>query len=265
MNTLTANNSLRKSSTEMDNLYSTGIRPAFDAYLLEKAKEVRDYGDYWSASSAGYCQRKVIFERLGVPHVETDSDGRLQRVFLMGHKMHEAIQEVTKEAGLSIASEDELIDDKLMIKGHFDDLIKTESGLILYDYKSVNSMSFKYKKDKMSHYHEYQLGTYLYMLRKQYKDLKEARILNVSKDDWRMSEMQLFWTPKLEKKVYEYWSTLNGYWKAKKIPRCTCADFEVNKKTGLGFMADPRYNPFYYEGEPCSLKWLKETEKEWKK
>lgn len=248
----------------MDSLYDTGIRPAFDAYLLEKAKEVRDYGNFWSASSAGYCMRKNIFERLKVPHVETDSDGRLQRVFLMGHKMHEAIQEITKEAGLSIASEDELIDDKLMIKGHFDDLIKTDYGLILYDYKSVNSMSFKYKKDSMSHYHKFQLGTYLYMLRKEYKELKEARILNVSKDDWRMSEVQLLWSPALEKMVYEYWSTLNGYWKNKQIPKCTCADYEINKKTGVGFMADPRYNPFYYNDEPCSIEWLKKCKEEGK-
>ena len=245
-----------------DSLYRTGVRPAFDAYLVEKSKEVRDYGEYWSASSAGYCMRKNIFERLKVPHVETDSDARLQRVFLMGHKMHEAIQEITKEAGLSIASEVELIDDKIMVKGHFDDLIKTESGLILYDYKSVNSMSFKYKKDKMSRYHAMQLGTYLYMLRKDYPDLKEARICNVSKDDWRMSEVQLLWSPKLEKEVFEYWSTLNGYWKEKKIPKCTCADYEVNAKTGKGFMADPRYNPFFYEGEPCSLEWFKKWKEE---
>jgi hypothetical protein len=269
----------------MDNLYDTGIRPAFDAYLLKKAKEVRDYGEYWSASSAGYCMRKNIFERLKVPHVETDADGRLQRVFLMGHKMHEAIQEITKEAGLSIASEVELIDDKLMIKGHFDDLIKTKYGLVLYDYKSVNSMSFKYKKDSMSHYHMMQLGTYLYMLNKleagdvikwgdssegiiaelsNWKGVKEARILNVSKDDWRMSEVQLLWSPALEKMVYEYWSTLNGYWKNKQIPKCTCADYEINKKTGVGFMADPRFNPFYYNDEPCSIEWLKKCKEEGK-
>ena len=60
-----------------DSLYRTGVRPAFDAYLVEKSKEVRDYGEYWSASSAGYCMRKNIFERLKVPHVETDSDARL--------------------------------------------------------------------------------------------------------------------------------------------------------------------------------------------
>ena len=95
-------------------------------------------------------------------------------------------------------------------------------------------------------------------------ELKEARILSVSKDDWRMSEVQLLWSPALEKMVYEYWSTLNGYWKNKQIPKCTCADYEINSKTGVGFMADPRYNPFYYNDEPCSIEWLKKCKEEGK-
>jgi hypothetical protein len=281
-------------------LYETGVREALDEYIIKKSKEKRDYKEYWSASSAGYCMRKNIFDRLGVPAV-TD-DARKYRVFEAGHIFHEFMQRITKEAGLSIAQEVELIDDKLMVKGHFDDLIlikedtpfgvenigltshqhgedmpEPKQHLILYDYKTVSSQSFKYKKDKMSHYHEMQLGTYMYMWRNpdvwlpkndwllMKKHLKEARILNISKDDLRMSEVQLMWSPQLEKKVYSYWSTLNGYWKNKQMPKCTCADYEINKKTGLGFMADERYNPYYYEGEPCSLAWLKKTEKEWKK
>lgn len=83
----------------------------------------------------------------------------------------------------------------------------------------------------------------------------EGRILKVSKDDMSESEEQLLWTAGLEKTVYEYWSTLNGYWAAKKIPKCTCAEIEPNQKTGIGFMASEKYNPFYFQGEPCSLVW----------
>ena len=246
-----------------DSLFDTGVRPLVDAYLLEKSKEERDYGPYWSASSAGYCMRKNIFDRLKVPKTNEDN-ARLQRVFEMGHLVHEWMQRITKNAGISVSQEGELIDDKIMVKGHYDDLIKTDYGLVLYDYKSVNSQSFKYKKDKMSHYHTYQLGTYLYMLRKQYPELKDARICNISKDDFRMSEQQLLWTPALEKLIYEYWSTLNGYWKNKQLPKCTCADYEINSKSGVGFMADERYNPYYYEDEPCSLKWLLKCKEEGK-
>jgi len=268
-------------------LFDTGIRPVIDDHLLKLSKQKRDYGDYWSASSAGYCMRKLIFERLGVPRVETDSDARKQRVFTSGHIFHQWIQDLTKEAGLSVAQEIELQDEDLMVRGHFDDLVLIrydENGetpvrmgaeqrsqhMILYDYKTVNSQSFKYKKDKMSHYHKMQLGTYLYMLyHAKLVDLpenivispaniKEARILNISKDDLRMSETQLLWTPALEKEVVGYWSTLNGYWKSKKLPKCTCADYEG------GFMAKEKWNPYYYDGEPCSIVWyeLNKSKKE---
>jgi len=230
-------------------LYQTGVRQIVDDFLIAESEKVRDYGDYWSASSAGYCMRKQIFQRLGVPPVE-DKDPRLQRVFTSGHIFHEWIQGLTKQAGVSVAQETELIDEQLMVKGHFDDLIKTKEGLILYDYKTVNSRAFGYKKDEPSHYHKMQVGTYIYMLRKgEFKGLEEGRILLISKDDLRMKEQEVRWTPELAKAVHGYWSTLNGYWKKQTIPSCSCADFEG------GFLAKKQYNDYYYNGEPCSLEW----------
>lgn len=276
-------------------LYETGIRPLVDHYLLEKSKEVRDYGEYWSASSAGYCMRLNIMRRLGVPKVPELEDNATQtRIFEAGHIFHEWLQRITKDAGLSIASEVELQDEDLMIRGHFDDLVLVsydESGgqaragdeiraqhLILYDYKTAHSASFKFKKQQttIGHYHKMQLGTYMYMLRSNkliwndktwnknahdikfdasmLKDLTEARILSISKDDLRMDEKQLLWSPQLEKEVYQYWSTLNGYWKAKKLPKCTCLEYDggfMGRRSAKGKV----YNDFFYNDEPCSLEW----------
>lgn len=246
-------------------LYETGVRQIIDDYLIEKSKQRRDYKEYWSASSAGYCMRRVIFDRMGVPEVKPDA--RKYRIFEAGHIFHSWIQGLTKEAGISIEQETEVIDDQLKIKGHFDDLIRidlNEGGepvqygeesrktiKILYDYKTVSSRSFKYG-DEISHYHRMQLGTYLYLLK---GEVKEARILKISKDDLRMKEQQLMWTPDLEKQVVAYWSTLNGYWDVRRLPNCTCDKYDG------GFLADPRFNPYYYDGEPCSIKWYNE----WKK
>lgn len=157
----------------MTDLYNSGVRVIIDNYLIEESKKERDYGEFWSASSAGYCMRKLVFQRLGVPKTKED-DPRQQRVFTAGHVFHNWIQELTKSAGVSVAQETELEDDKLKIRGHFDDLIKTESGLILYDYKTANSRSFGYKKE-LSHFHRMQVGTYLYMLRKLAKAELERR------------------------------------------------------------------------------------------
>lgn len=236
-----------------ENLFKTGIRPLIDQYIQTKREAVRDYGEYWSASSAGYCQRKVIFERLKVPY--TSEDARKQRLFSAGETFHQWIQGLTKASGLSIGQEVELQDDGLMVRGHIDDLIVINGKQILYDYKSANSRSFTYAKDRpISHYHKMQLGTYMYMLRQREKfhgvaKLTEARVMSISKDDLRLAEKQLIWSPVLEKEVVGYWRTLNGYWKRVKIPACTCHKYEG------GFMAREQYNPYFYKGEPCSLKW----------
>lgn len=297
----------------MSSLYDTGIRPKIDEYLKKKSEEQRDYGQYWSASSGGYCMRLNIMRRLGVPKVPELEDNATQtRIFEAGHIFHEWLQRITKDAGLSIASEVELQDEDLMIRGHFDDLIliadpskttveltKTPKGitkakideqarLILYDYKTAHSASFNYKKKQteIGHYHKMQLGTYMYMLRnsdydwgddkadkykhirplKAYtdenlkihflKDLSEARILSISKDDLRMHEQQLIWSPQLEKEILGYWTTLNRYWKERKLPPCTCLEHDggfMGRKSAKGKF----YNDFFYNEEPCSLEWYK--------
>lgn len=242
-----------------DSLFDTGIRPYVDQYLLDEAAKVRDYGDYWSASSAGYCMRKLIFERLQVtPTLAVDA--RRQRVFSVGYIFHAWLQELTRNSGVSVAQELELIDNDLMIKGHFDDLVLIKGTYILYDYKSQNSRAFTWNKkngDKMSHFHRYQLLTYLLMLNNN-NPLKlsdphvpEARILKISKDDLRMHEQQLYWNNANKLIITSWWKELNRYWEKKLLPPCTCADHEG------GFMSREGYNPFFYNGQPCSLEWYK--------
>lgn len=256
-------------------IYETGIRPAIDAYLLKKSKEERNYGEYWSASSAGYCMRLNIMRRLGVPKVPELEDNATQtRIFEAGHIFHEWLQRITKDAGLSIASEVELQDEELMIRGHFDDLILQDGSLVLYDYKTAHSASFNYKKrqTEIGYYHKMQLATYMTMLRSKtfvFKNpkekyeippntLQEARILSISKDDLRMHETQLLWSDELGAEVKEYWTTLNKYWTDKKMPPCTCLDKDggfMGRKSAKGKF----YNDYFYNDTPCSEEWLKLT------
>jgi len=81
--------------------------------------------------------------------------------------------------------------------------------------------------------------------------LIESRVLILEKDTLRTREFQLMWTPDLEKEVVGYWRTINGYLKNKTLPKCTCDKYEG------GFMAKEKWNPYYYNGEPCSLDWYK--------
>jgi hypothetical protein len=244
-------------------LFTTGVRPALDKYLTAKSEEVRDYGEYWSASSAGYCMRLNILKRLKIPAVpEIAEDAmRTQRVFECGHIFHEWAQRITKDAGLSIAQELELQDENLMIRGHIDDLVMVNGKLMLIDYKTANSQSFNYRRDEIGHYHKMQLGTYMYMLNKTSKKvmlgrfLEEGRILTISKDDLRMREHQLMWSDELAGQIVDYWHALHGYWEAKVLPPCTCLEHDggfMGKRSKKGKV----YNPYFYQGEPCSLEWV---------
>lgn len=267
----------------MSDLFNTGIRPAVDAYLKAKSEEQRDYGDYWSASSAGYCPRLVIMRRLGIPKVpEIKEDwARTTRVFEVGHVFHSWVQDITKQQGTSIAQEVELEDQELKIRGHFDDLVLVDGKLILYDIKTAHSASFNYSKNRpMGHYHSMQLGTYMYLLRKmptpdyaipfggnhmsreQYEmlpDLQEARILSISKDDLRMDEKQLLWSEDLEQKILDYWNQLNVAWNEYQLsgalPECTCLQHDggfMGRRSAKGKI----YGDFFYNDEPCSQKWF---------
>lgn len=247
-------------------MYESGVRQIIDDFLIEESKQVRDYGDYWSASSAGYCMRKTILERLGLPKL--NEDARKQRVFTSGHVFHNWIQELTKKAGISVAQEVELQDEELKIRGHFDDLVLIDDKLILYDYKTVNSRSFIWAKkngNTMSYFHRMQLGTYMMMARKEKNwilnddktsldgtAITEARILKIEKDALMMGEQQLFWDDELARQIKDWWTLLNKYWNDKKMPPCTCADQEG------GFMAKEKWSPFYKYDEPCSLKYYAE-------
>jgi hypothetical protein len=251
----------------MSSLFETGVRPLVDEYIEELTKQKRDYGKFWSASSAGYCMRLNILKRLEIPPVPeiADDAARTHRVFEAGHVFHEWLQRITKNTGISVLQEVRLEDEDLLVRGHFDDLVKIEDKLILYDYKTANSKAFNYKRPEIGHYHASQLATYMYMLRKGGQYLpEEARILTISKDDLRMREQKLEWSAIWEKRVVDYWRTINGYWSKKMLPKCTCLDHDggfMGKRSKKGKI----YNPYYYRDEPCSLEWVADKlPKDWR-
>lgn len=274
-------------------LYDTGIRPKIDEYLESQAHQ--DYPDFWRGSSAGYCQRYVIMKRLMVTPVpeRQEDQARSTRVFEAGHIFHEWLQRITKNAGLSMSSEAEITDARIGVIGHFDDLImlqeRDDKGqrigqprLILYDYKTANSMAFKYKREGIGDLHRMQLATYMFMLRqnglpataltgagmddreqltKMIRNLTEARILQIEKDTLRMREQELIYTPELQREVVDYWQTLQTHWERYQqdgtLPNCTCHipdDGWFSRRTKKGKI----YNDFFYHDEPCSQTWFDE-------
>jgi hypothetical protein len=242
-----------------DSLYATGVRPIMDAHLKKESEKVRDYKEYWSASSVGYCYRLNILKRAKVPPVPEilESKERMQRVFSAGHIFHNWAQELTREAGISLSQEDELIDKKLMVKGHYDDIVQIGDKQILIDYKTVNSKAFNYPYE-MKSTHRLQLGTYMYMLNKSKNPILEARIVEIEKDALRMREGQLLWDQQLAHDVEEYWTNLNIYWdqfkQTRTLPECKCSEMVgawMAKRSKDGRI----FNDYFLNGKPCSEEW----------
>lgn len=247
------------------NLFKTGIRPAIDEYLAGKAAETRDYGKYWSASTAGHCHRMQIFARLGIPASPemAEHEANRTRIFESGHIFHEWLQRITVGAGLSLEQELELQDEDIMVRGHLDDIIYINNRLIIYDYKTAHSDSFGYKKTQpIGYYHSMQLATYMYMLRKHTNYLAdEGRIMSISKDDLRLHETNLLWSDEWVAQVEAYWNQLNAVWASRKVPPCTCLQYDggfFGKRSKKGKI----YNNYFYNEQPCSMEWFKLNRKE---
>lgn len=223
-------------------------------------RQRRNYGEYWSASSAGYCNRRLIFDRLQVPYTHEPDQG----VFLLGHIYHAWLQQLTRQAGVTVGQEEELVDEDLHVKGHFDDLVFIDDHLVLYDYKTARGNALEYP---LSFFHRMQVGTYLHMLNATVNEawVNEARILKIAKDDLpqqmpRMHEQKVRWTKALSRDIVDFWTTLDKNWRAYEVtgylPDCTC-DLHEN-----GFLAREAFNPYWYEGEPCSGAWFEKHRKE---
>ncbi len=219
-----------------------------------------DYPDYWRVSSAGYCYRYNIFKRLGIPQVQElePDEPRKQATLGIGTAIHEMMQKITRDTGLSVEQESEIKIPKWDLVGHFDDLFEFDGEYYLYDYKTTHSGSFKYKPE-LKPTHRLQLGTYMYALRDKYPTLKYGRIMEISKDDFLTREIPLEYDIFLETDIVEYWTGLNQAWKlylkTGELPECTCNDwvgswFATRNKHGK------IWNSYFMNGEPCSIEYF---------
>lgn len=235
----------------------------------ERAKKIRD-NSYWHGSDMGICPRKRFFKRQGIGGEEFDE--RTKRVFKVGEIFHEWLQELLKQQGVLLSCEEELKDDKLNYKGHYDALVSFENDhLILYDFKTVNSMAFSYwEKGGFPEYHKSQLMSYIYFLRKQkFPLLEEGRMFYISKDDFRVVEIPVLFNDEWEKKTEDELILLNNYWERGELPPRIAKDYhnisepeawQCAKRIGKARKdGSYLYKPFCPYFETC---WKKEPDKE---
>jgi hypothetical protein len=197
----------------MAKIYNSAQEVVNDWFKRDKG-EGRHKPDYFHASSLGSCKRKQIWGRMAVPATNPLND-RVLRVFGIGEKYHEWFESMFEWAGVLIAKEQEVVNEKYNYKGHFDALVNFGGKNVLFDFKSQHSESFHYlEQDGIDEGKKLQIVSYAIM-----GNLKvdECRILFISKDDLCLLEYKIPIEP-YRQKVIDELVELNKYFKAKKIP-----------------------------------------------
>ena len=193
-----------------------------DKHIREKDNP-RD-NNFWHGSDMGFCPRKRTYKRQGVKGEEFDD--RTMRVFECGNIFHEWLQKLLNKEGVLLSCEELLKDTTLNYSGHYDALIKIGDRMILYDFKTVNSMAFTYYlNNQFPPYHKMQLASYCYFLRRQFPELTEMRMLYISKDDLRVEEVEIPYTQELEDKVLKELEILNENWEKEELPPRIVKDY----------------------------------------
>ena len=198
------------------------LSKVIDNYIRNKPN-FRD-NSFWHGSDAGMCARKRTYKRQGLSGEAFDD--RTLRVFEVGHMFHFWLQDLLNKQRVLLSCEEELKDTELNYLGHYDALVKIDDRLILYDFKTVNSMAFQYyMREGFPPYHKMQLASYCYFLRRQFPELTEMRMLYVSKDDLRVEEVEIPYTQELEDKVLKELEILNKNWEKGELPPRIVKDY----------------------------------------
>ena len=227
-------------------------------YLEEQMKREEKPSEWWRGSDMGSCMRKRIWQRKGIKKTEeiTIIQRRTMDVGSMFHwkyqKLFEklglliekegevideslhfkghfdvlagGIPEVKKELFEFTNKEGKLwldsngYDFAIKLKEKIDKEYPNGLPKLLYELKTQHSMSFQYIEKKPNEEHFYQLCSYLFFLREKYPDIKEGRILYISKDDSRLVEFPIKLTKEIEDKIINELVMLNDYWKNDELP-----------------------------------------------
>jgi len=176
-----------------------------DTYIAEKNANSQRENNKFRVSDAGRCRLMRFWKRQGKP-VSNDFDERTLRVFEVGNVFHIWLQDLLQEKGLLVEREFEVEDAHRI--GHIDALVKNGNGLILYDFKTVNSKKFSYIKKEGDIHYAFQVASYAMMLP---FGVSEAAIVYISKDDLRIAEMPVD-LDGIKSKVTDDWTILIQAW-----------------------------------------------------
>ncbi len=161
-----------------------------------------------------------FLKRLGIePTVEIPVANL--RKMVAGDAGHEKLQQLLNKQGKLFASENTLGDDN--VKGHFDGIVKDGDTKALVEFKTIEKYQMPYiAQDGPKPQHLMQMFTYWLWLRNDYKDLDQAILVYVKREDFEARTYDYKWDEDIAIQTLEHWALLSQYWTKQELPPCTC-------------------------------------------
>ena len=217
------------------------IQLLYDNYIAfvnkdNREKRYKGKEEYYHASSAFSCRRKLYFESVLVAEPTNPPNESSLRKMRLGTVFHDEMEKCfdfynngsilyTKgnissntigipSASFSVYQEKEIIIDFVNVRGFYDLVIKMESGEVyLYDYKTMASYPWKLKfgrdkKPPKNLRYEFQLGTYGYAVKKEFGRLDGMFLIYYNKDTSVMRQVPVHLS--FTEKAIQFWKEVNS-------------------------------------------------------
>lgn len=170
-------------------------------------------------SDAGKCYRQRYFKRLGVERLVPMPLGGMRK----GAAGDAAHEKITSLLDRGVMAAERYLETE-HIRGRFDTLIKDKEGnKALIQIKSTEKWQLGHIKTKGPSAHdELQLFTEWTLAREDYKDLDQAILFYVKREDFQGVAYDYQWSEEIKKKVEQDFKPLIAYWLKQELPPCTC-------------------------------------------
>lgn len=184
--------------------YKTGLRDATKFHV----------------SDAGTCYKKRILKRLGIKPTRDIPMPNLRKM-TAGDAGHAKLQDLLRHSHALLMDEGEI--ELEHMKGHYDGIIKDGDKKALLEIKTIEKWGMSHIiKDGAKPEHELQMFTYWLELRKDFKNLDQAVLSYVKREDFGTRDFHYLWKDDYAVRVADEWYPLFKCWTEKLMPPCTC-------------------------------------------
>ena len=210
------------------------VTAALDAHV-ERLSPPSEPDGKWHPSAMFGCARKAIYELRGIEQSDP-RDTRSKRVLFVGSRWHEIVQAAVEDSPLldEVYTEVRIDVPELNITGHADQLVRRGDRWEMEEFKSISSRGFSFLKGEPKPEHIEQAMVYLWALRTKGVEcpdhdpelgceracvnlpslgdaLDRVRFVYISKDDLRIAEFVVHWTPEWEQRIRDRVALLDGF------------------------------------------------------